>query len=152
MLLDTLANADRYAALHPGFRRAFEWLNSTDLGSLEGPRIEVDGERIFAVVAAGPGRGQAGCKREAHNHYIDIQVAIRGTDLIGWSPRDACRSVTQPYDSAKDVELFADEPAAWVAVSPGCFAVYWPEDTHAPMGADPTIELFKVVVKVKVAW
>ncbi|PKO59005.1 MAG: YhcH/YjgK/YiaL family protein, partial [Betaproteobacteria bacterium HGW-Betaproteobacteria-17] len=34
MILDMLAEADRYTALHPLFARAFEFLRSTDLLAL----------------------------------------------------------------------------------------------------------------------
>lgn len=152
MVQDTLGNAARYTALHPGFRRAFEWLAETDLTTLEAGRHEIDGERLFAIVDLGPGRGRDGAKREQHEHYIDIQVAVAGADEIGWRPTAECHEPVADYDPAKDVRLWRDEPWSWSTLPPGTFAIYWPEDVHAPKGADPSVELRKVVVKVKVAW
>ena len=62
MIFDTLANADRYAALHPLFPRAFEFLRATDLKALAPGRYPIEGETLLAIVeaaglrpAAGPG-------------------------------------------------------------------------------------------------
>ncbi len=67
MILDDLEQAARYYDLHPGFRRAFEFLRRTDLATLAGGRHEIDGERVFALINRDPGRGRTapGSKRIA---------------------------------------------------------------------------------------
>jgi len=35
MIIDTLANADKYVALHPLFSKALAYINSTDLNAIE---------------------------------------------------------------------------------------------------------------------
>lgn len=148
MILDTLDAASRYAGLHPRFQAAFDFLRSTDLASLADGRHELDGAALYANVDRVPGRGREAAKLEAHRRYIDIQYMVSGAEEIGWLPLGCCESVDLPYDADRDVGLFADAPSAWVAVPPGHFVIYWPDDAHAPLAG--TGDLVKVVVKVAV--
>ena len=50
MILDTLARADRYFALHPGFARAFAFLRGAGLDALVPGRHPIDGDALFAIV------------------------------------------------------------------------------------------------------
>jgi len=147
MILDTLENADLYASLHPAFAAAFAFLRRPDLGSLEKGRNEVDGDRLYAMVVKGPGRGREGAKMEMHRKYIDIQFTFAGTDEIGWRTVAECVG-GKGYDEAKDVELFDPAVDCWVKTKPGSFAIFFPEDAHAPMAGQG--DLHKVVMKVAV--
>jgi len=148
MILDTLQNANRYLALNPGFAAAFAFLARPDLRELPVGRYEVDGDRVYALVQRQPGRKPDAGKLEAHRNYIDVQVVLDGVDTMGWRPTPTCTSIAVPYNAEKDVMLFADQPTAWVAVGPGEFAIFFPEDAHLPMISDG--ELHKVVLKVRV--
>ncbi|MCC7491930.1 MAG: YhcH/YjgK/YiaL family protein [Fimbriimonadaceae bacterium] len=149
MVLDTLANADRYLPLNPHFAQAFEFLRRPDLADLPAGRHEIAGPAVFAIVSHEPGRGHGGATREAHRNYLDIQFAIVGTDQIGHQPTAEAKHVLTEYDAAKDVATFADEPQNWILVPPGSYLILWPEDTHAPLGGSGP--LHKVIVKVAVA-
>ena len=102
MILDTLARADRYCALHPLFARAFAFLRSADLQALAPGRHEVQGERLFAIVEACAGRTRAEAKLECHRRYIDIQLVLQGIDEMGWKPVAACLDPATDYDAARD--------------------------------------------------
>jgi len=148
MILDRLEAADRYVCLHAGFAKAFAFLRRADLTKLAPGRHEIDGDRVYAMVIQAPGRGRDAARLEAHRRYIDVQYAAAGIDEIGWKSRSTCRQRHSDYDADKDVEFFADTPEAWLALHPGSFAVFFPEDPHAPMIAEGN--LHKVVVKVAV--
>ncbi len=152
MILDRLENLDRYFPLHAGFRQACDYLRQTDYTKLTAGKHEVDGAKLFLMLNKGSGKGREGVKLEAHRRYIDIQYTIAGPDEIGWRPLAACTQIDRPYDAHTDFGLFADRPQAWVAVPPGSFAIFFPEDAHAPMGAGADCELLKAVVKVAVDW
>lgn len=148
MVVDTLDNAERYLSLNPRFAKAFEFLGRDDLAALPEGRHEVDGDEVFAIVSMAPGRGHGGATREAHRNYLDIQCCLEGTDQIGYKPTATCRQVLSDYDADKDVAIYGDEPDTWVLVPPGSFLIAWPEDTHAPLGAQGP--LHKVILKVRV--
>ena len=150
MILDRLENAGRYFRLHPGFAAAFGFLRQENLGKLSAGRRDLDGDRLYAVVIRDNGRGREKAVLEAHEKYIDIQFSFAGSDIIGWKTTGECREVAQAFDDESDAALFADEPDAWIATPPGTFAIFFPEDAHAPMAAEGLLE--KVVVKVAADW
>ena len=147
MILDKLENADRYVSLHSAFAPAFEWLRAKAPGRLPPGRTEISGDRFYASVMCESGRGQAVAKLETHRRYIDIQYLAEGSDLMGWAHTGpGLKSLG--YDSAKDLEFYTDRPAVWIPVPAGHFAIFFPEDAHAPMaGTEPMV---KIVVKVAV--
>jgi YhcH/YjgK/YiaL family protein len=149
MILDQLSQAERYFNLHPGFAAAFAFLRRSDLGQLLEGRYEIDGDAVYALVQRRPGRSRAEGKLEAHRNYIDIQFVACGQETMGWISTSACQQVKTPYDPAKDIEFFADEPTAWMAVRPGEFGLFFPADAHMPLIGEG--EIHKVVVKVRVA-
>ncbi|BCS86782.1 YhcH/YjgK/YiaL family protein [Pseudodesulfovibrio sediminis] len=148
MILDVLDNCDRYAALNPHFTTAFAFLKRQDLAKLPEGQHEVDGDAVYAVVAKGPGRAPEDARIETHDHYIDIQYVISGTDSMGWKARKSLGAPTDASDPRADVAFYEDAPTIWTAVTPGMFAIYFPEDGHLPMISDG--ELHKVIMKVAV--
>jgi biofilm protein TabA len=148
MILDTLSESARYAALHSLFPRAFEFLAKTNLGSLVAGRHEIDGDRLFVIVDHKDGRGRNGARLEAHRKYIDIQYTFEGMEEIGWSPLAACRPPSGGFDEAKDIAFFDDRPATWLSVPPSLFAIFFPDDAHAPLGGRGLLK--KAIVKVAV--
>ena len=146
MILDHLGNADVYSELHPLFRRAFQFLRREALNELPPGRHELAGDDLYVMVIDEPGKGGEAVRLEAHRRYLDIQLSVGTADLIGWKPLSRCRHPEGPFAAAADVGFYADEPEVWLTVPPGCFAVFFPQDAHAPMAA--TGLLHKVVVKV----
>jgi len=148
MILDTLAHAERYRALHPLFERAFDFLRDTDLMALAPGKHDVQGEQIFAIVEACEGRTRAEAKLECHRRYIDIQLVLAGVDEMGWKPVAECLDSQTEYDAARDIRFFNDTPSSWIATPPGAFCLFFPEDAHAPLVGTGMIR--KVVVKIAV--
>jgi YhcH/YjgK/YiaL family protein len=148
MILDTLDQADRYSHLHPLFARAFAFLRSNDLSVLPAGSVAIDEERLYANVDDVAGRGEEGSRVEAHRRYIDIQLTVSGEERIGWISLRDCREPDGDFAALRDIGFFRDRPSSWFAVPPGHFAIFWPEDAHAPLAGDGPIR--KVVVKVAV--
>lgn len=148
MILDKLSQSGRYAGLHPDFARAFDFLSKTNLGSLSVGRHEIDGDRIFVLIQHETARGHNAATLEAHRKYIDIQYTFEGMEEIGWSPLDALRPPSGGFDEAKDIGFFRDDrPATWLSVPPGLFAVFFPDDAHAPLAGVGLLK--KAVVKIE---
>jgi YhcH/YjgK/YiaL family protein len=149
MILDTLAAAASYERLHSGFRAAFDFLRSAPTELADG-RHEIGRERLFAIVARSAGRGRDAAKLEVHRRYIDIQYCVAGHDVIGWRPLTACREPEMPFDDTRDIRFFVDRPQTWIDVRPGMFAIFYPDDAHAPLAGEG--EVLKIVVKVAADW
>ena len=148
MVLDTLPCAARYASLHPAFAKAFAYLAQTDLESLPEGRTDIDGDGMFVILDRKDGRGREGARLEAHRRYIDIQYTVRGDEEIGWTPLAACRAPDGDFDAGRDIVFFRDAPSAWLRVPRGTFAVFFPDDAHAPLAGRGA--LVKAIVKIAV--
>lgn len=148
MILDVLENAHRYLALRQGFALAFEFLGRSDLRELPVDTYEIDGERVYAMVAKETGRKREDSLLEAHERYIDIQLVLAGIDTMGWKSKSLCKQPSAPYDPEADIQFFADEPDAWLPTQSGAFAIFFPEDAHMPLISSGHIH--KVVVKIAV--
>jgi YhcH/YjgK/YiaL family protein len=148
MILDTFSCAERYAGLHRRFGRALRFLAETDLESLPTGRSEIDGDDLFVILERRDGRGRDAARLEAHRRYIDIQYTIRGEEEIGWTSLASCADPDGPFDAEKDIVFFRDPPTTWLRVPHGTFAVFFPEDAHAPLAGAGAI--VKAIVKVAV--
>lgn len=146
MIVDMLPEAGRYAGLHPLFPRAFEYLARADLVALAVGRHAIDGERFYVSIDQVEGRGREGARLESHQRYIDIQVAIEGSEEIGWRALALCSAPAGPFDRSRDVRFYEDRPDTWIALPPGRFAIFFPEDAHAPLAGRGVVK--KAIVKV----
>lgn len=148
MIISTLSQSPRYAALHPLFPRVFEYIRNTDLLSLDPGRYPIVDKQLFAIVENVPGRTRAEAKLECHRRYIDIQLVLEGMDEMGWKALADCTQPVSDYSAEKDIRFFNDAPASWIATPPGAFCIFFPEDAHAPLVSSGNIR--KVIFKIAV--
>ena len=148
MILDNIVNADKYIGLHPRFAKAFEYIRQLDLATLEVGKTEIDGKDLHVAVSAKEGNSAEAAKFECHNNYIDIQFCPSGTEKLGWKPRHKCVEPIDVYNPEKDILFFKDKPDTYFDFHAGDFAIFFPEDVHAPMIGEGVIK--KLVVKVKI--
>ena len=149
MIVDTVQNAPRYFSSHPLFAKAFDYISNTDLHNMEPGRYEIDADNLKAIISNKKGMtaAESVAKFECHDRYIDIQFCIRGVEQIGWKPREKCTTPNGGYNEEKDVRFYNDPPDMYFQLTDGQFAIFFPDDVHAPMiGED---EIKKLVVKVK---
>ena len=148
MIFSTLSQSDRYAALHPLFPRAFEYIRDTDLLSLAPGRYPIVDKQLFVIVEDVAGRAREAAKLECHRRYIDIQLVLEGVDEMGWKTLADCTQPVSDYSAEKDIRFFHDAPATWIATPPGMFCIFFPEDAHAPLVSSSNIRkaIFKAAV------
>ncbi len=148
MILDNLSKFARYQSLAPGLDKGFEFLRRKGLADLADGKHEIDGEQVFAIVASNQGRGPHDSPLEFHSRYIDLQYALDGSDLIGWQSTLACNQVLTAYNREQDIGFFKDEPQTWFRLDAGNFAIFFPDDAHAPLAGEGTVR--KIVIKIAV--
>ncbi|MBQ4517075.1 MAG: YhcH/YjgK/YiaL family protein [Clostridia bacterium] len=150
MIVDVLKNNARYASLHPGFAKAFAFLEAAQKELPEVGRYEIDGDAVYAMVQQYDTVPAAETKWEAHKKYIDIQFIHAGTEVIAWDTIENLPEGTE-YNETKDCFVFKGEGKSPVELNAGTFAIYFPEDLHKPKEqykvASPVT---KIVVKVLV--
>ncbi|MDD3430454.1 MAG: YhcH/YjgK/YiaL family protein [Bacteroidales bacterium] len=146
MILDSLKNSSLYLGMHPLFKRAFDYLKSHDLDSLEPGKIVLEGEKLYISISEYEGKSPEVARLETHEKYIDIQIIISGTETMGWRAAHDCIQAQAPYNPEKDICFYNDSSLSYVNVHPGEFTVFFPGDGHAPcIGKGP---IKKAVVKV----
>jgi YhcH/YjgK/YiaL family protein len=148
MILSSLSQSSRYAALHPLFQRAFDYIRDTDLFALAPGRYNIAGDDLIAIVELVQGRTREMAKLEAHRRYIDIQLVLEGDEQMGWKPLEDCFNPVSEHSMEKDIRFFHDAPASYVPVPPDHFCIFFPEDAHAPLIGSGQIR--KVIFKVAV--
>lgn len=148
MIFSSLSQSFRYAALHPLFRRAFDYIRDTDLHGLAPGRYPLEGDDLIVIVEQAPGKAREAAKLEAHRRYIDIQLVLEGDEAMGWKPLADCLNPVDEHSAEKDIRFFHDAPASWITVPPGHFCIFFPEDAHAPLVGEGVIR--KVIFKVAV--
>lgn len=150
MIIDSIQNASKYFSVHPLFEKAFQYINSQDLANLADGKFEIDGDNLKAIVSNKNGMTaeESTAKFECHNNYIDIQVCINGKETMGWKPRESCTAQKGDYNPEKDVVFYSDAPDMYFQLTNGQFAIFFPNDVHAPMIGEGPIK--KLVIKVKI--
>ncbi len=68
---------------------------------------------------------------EAHRKYIDIQLVLRGTELVKTAPLSAC-STLEEYDPEADIEWLSSREEYTLLLAPGRLLVLFPWDAHMP--------------------
>ena len=149
MIIDTLANAAKYTGLNPLFAKAFEYLQDKDLQSLEDGKFDISaGLKLIVNTANGKTAEASLAKFECHDKNIDIQICVKGLETIAWKPREKCVAPNGDYNPEKDVRFFNDAPDMYFQLTDNQFAIFYPEDVHAPMIGEGEIK--KLVFKVKI--
>lgn len=146
MIIDKLENIGMYASVNPLFAQAIEFLKSTDLNAHELGKIVLKEGELFVNFAAARPKTKDDAKIETHNNFIDIQIPLTGTELMGYMPRTDLAEAE--YNAEKDVTFYPGHATDYLTVKPGMFAIFFPEDAHAPGVTE--VELKKVIVKVRV--
>lgn len=148
MILDKLENGGKYALVHPLFKKAFDYLQNTDLKALENGKIELQGSDLVVNVVDITGKTAEAARMETHKNFIDIQIPIGAAETMGWKALSALENVTDPYNPEKDLTFYADKATTFLNVQPYEFAIFFPEDGHQPGIGEGVYR--KIIVKIRV--
>ncbi len=121
MITDTISNATRYAALHPDFAEAFHLLQTLDFAKLPDGQVPYENPNIRIFI---------------------------GSETYGWIDRGRLKNGLG-YNEKRDIEFFDCEPETWLTLEPGEFALFFPNDAHAPLVGDRA-NIRKAVFKIRI--
>ncbi len=150
MIIDTIDNIQRYAAIHPLFPHVFEYIKTTNLFALPNGKRAILNDDVFVLIQRGLGQSKIEAKLECHRKYIDIQLVLDGTDTMGWKPLEDCQQAIDSFNTTNDVQFFEDSPLNWLNTPPNKFCIFFPEDAHSGMVSEHHIHkaVFKIAVKL----
>ena len=149
MIYNHIKNIGPYKGLAPAIDLALDYVAGV------GPEIEIGTHLldlgVKAVVSEYVTRPTNELGYEAHRRFIDIQLAVIGTELVRCKPL-AQVAETILYNEASDAAWYADCPGIDTVIGDGYFLLVFPEDAHepglAPGGVPGPVK--KVVMKVPV--
>lgn len=147
MILDKLSNSDCYKGLHPLFEKIFDYLKNNDLHSLKPGKIEFPQDGFYINVDEVDLRPKCDAYPEAHDRYIDIQLPITMAETIGYRSREKCTDVRRASEE-RDIVFYNNMSDSFFMLEPGTFAIFFPQDAHAPIIGEGRTR--KIVVKVPV--
>ena len=147
MIIDKIENLKNYVALNPYFAKVMEFLEKTDLNSLENGKHEIDGKDCFVNIMDTKGKTKEEAVMETHVRMLDIQIPLNEDEIYGYTP-----TVDLPaaeYNAEKDVTKSPGVMGeSFCVCHPGMMAIFFPEDGHQPcIGSAESIH--KAVFKIK---
>ena len=118
--------------------------NNTD-GVIDKKSVEeyVD---LFVNYNVSKGKTKEQARIETHDRMIDIQIPLNVPETMGYTARTALPEAE--YNAEKDITFYPGLAKTYVTVQPGEFAIFFPQDGHAPCVSDAP-EIKKVIFKVK---
>lgn len=143
--------AMHWEAAPAGLSRAMAFLRETDFMSMPAGRIELDGERMYALVSESVTRSPEEALGEAHGLYADVHYVLDGAERIGFAPAADGTTVGQDLLKTEDVVLYdrlGQESCLYLRK--GMYAVFLPGEIHRPgMHIEAPSSIRKVVVKIR---
>lgn len=150
MVVTDLNHIDRQLPMTESLNKAIVFLRRLGTNGLTEGKVEIDGQRVFALFQRYETVITDAPKFEYHQKYIDVQYIVSGEEIIGWVPADRI-TITEEYEADKDI-CFGKVPEHQITavyLGTGQLAVLYPEDGHAPrLAARRPSAVFKIVIKV----
>lgn len=152
MIYDTLNNIAFYKGLSPDIYEGLKFLQQVN------PDIAVGTYQLTpnvkAIVSEYTTKEVNENGYETHRHNIDIQYLLKGKEKIACLPVKEL-SETKPYREETDAAFYkavSDHSPSILALRPGYFAIFYPQDGHMPcLSVNEPEEVKKVVIKVQVS-
>lgn len=147
MIIDTLQNFEKYVGLNPLFEAVAKFLKENRLEELEPGKHAIAGDDLFVNIQSAKGKTPEEAVMETHRVMADIQIPLSGAETYGYIPAEDLPEAD--YNEVKDITKFPGVAAqSLVTCRPGMFAIFFPQDGHAPCISDQP-EIKKAIFKVK---
>jgi len=147
MIIDRIENLAQYASINPRFAEAITYLLAHNFIHEEIGKTVLESNELIVNVTQTHPKTKEEAKLETHENFIDIQIPLSDTEIMGYTPIAICPEAVAPYDPEKDITFYKGLAKNYLTIEPGMFAIFFPSDAHAP-GITP-IGVKKVIIKVK---
>lgn len=146
MIIDTIDNLGKYVSLNPFFDKVLDYVQNNDLNSIEPGKVEICGSDLFVNHCIAAGKTNEEARLETHDIMIDVQIPLSCPETMGYTPRTDLPE--NEYNPDNDITFYDGAAQQYVTVYPGMFAIFFPQDGHAPCISSEK-EIKKVIFKVK---
>lgn len=132
MILDDLKYIETYTSLSEEIAIALRWAAQQAKETFEKNTIELVPQKVIAQCEEVAMTPREKLMLEAHHRFIFIHVPISGEESMGWSSIENVKNKMAEYDEDNDIIFYGDAPQRVFHIHPGQFAIFFPEDAHAP--------------------
>ncbi len=130
--------------------KAFSFLNSSNIDTINPGTTELMGNDLFASVSEYTTKNPEDARFEVHRSYADIQYVLKGKEYINIMKFDNTVK-SGPYNQEKDIAFIQAEGGALRLANPERFFIFFPDDAHSPgIKIDTNSFVKKIVVKVRI--
>ncbi len=150
MIVGKLRDIKRYKGLSKNIDTAIDFILNHDLLALPKGKTLIDGNDVYVNRDTYVARPLEECFFENHEHYLDLQIVLKGQELFGYTDiTNPSIRVTTPYNTEKDVTKYSAENGVYFVLEEG-FALVFHEDIHLAKAKvnDELVE--KAVIKIKI--
>ena len=145
MVIDTIENLEKYASLNPLFNDVIDFIKANDLNALEAGKHFIKGADLFVNIQSAKGKTKEEALLETHRKMIDIQIPLSTSETFGYTPLGDLPKAE--YSEEKDITKYQGAANTYVTCKPGEFAIFFPQDGHAPCISDEA-EIKKAIFKI----
>lgn len=145
MIISTLKNYKKIVNLLPKLDIVFDFIKKNISAKTLDGKIVIN-KNIYAVVQTCLPKPKKEQVLEKHKKYIDLQYVISGEDRIGWKYYDKNFKTLKRYSPKNDIAFYSNKPDTFISLKKGDFAIFFPEDTHAPLCGQISVK--KCIVKI----
>lgn len=146
MIIDKIENLGMYRGLNPLFDAVIRFMEDNDLQRLENGKHLIQDGRLFVNIQDAQGKTMDEAVIEYHKKMIDIQIPLNKPETYGYTP--VADLPEADFNVEKDIAKIPGVRArSYVTANPGEFAMFFPQDGHAPCIADGS--LHKAIFKVE---
>ena len=138
-----------YSKLNKYFDAAIEAAKKAMNEPIFAGRYDIDGDECYYMIQLYDAKLPEEAKFESHREYIDIQVILKGEEIIRMESLD---KLTRATDYTPDFELFEmNAEYDSIRLCQGDLVIIYPNEAHAPCiraeGSDGKV--CKMVVKIR---
>ena len=149
MITDKLKNIGIYKGLNSNLDLAIEYILINDISAFAAGRHTIVEDKLYLNVDEYTTKSLTEGKLEKHNNFLDIQIVLKGNELIGYTALDNQEVITE-YSAENDVAFYKGTNTL-MPLQKGYFMILFPDDLHMPGITDnKPCEIKKLVFKVKI--
>jgi YhcH/YjgK/YiaL family protein len=133
MLFGNINNLESKFRYPEEIKEAIDYLKDTDWSSKENGTYELKGRDIYFNLFQYETEAEQERKPEVHRKYIDIQYIVSGTESIKIAVDTGGNAVFKEYNEENDILFYEGvEDESELVMTPGSFAVFFPNIVHKP--------------------
>lgn len=135
-------------------QEAICYCRETDVSGMGESRILLKGDERIALICDRVTEAKEKKLPEVHRKYAELQFMAEGTELIGYYPDREDNQILQDCLEEKDTLYYRENPNSgevMLRMTPGTYAIFFPEDVHRPFcQVDKPERVKKVVIKIAI--